>query len=60
MILEISLYSDIPRDDDYSDIPHDDYYSDIPRDDDFEDFNDDDDDEVDRTEHMFNFVDVLK
>ena len=35
-------------------------HSDIPCDDNFGDFNDDDDDnEVDRTERMFVFVDVL-
>ena len=34
------------------------FYSDIPCDYDFWDFNDNDDDEVDRTEQIFNFVDV--
>ena len=34
-------------------------YSDILFDDDFEDFVDNDDNEVDRTEQIFNFVDVL-
>ena len=33
-------------------------YSNISCDDDFGDFNDDDDNEIDRTEQIFNFVDV--